>query len=170
MWIIETERLGFRQLRADDLEWVARLMGDPLVMRYYPALRNRNDCEQWIERNRGRYLENGFGSWALIEKSTQLPIGECGLARVELEGQSVVDISYKIFPEHWGAGFASEAVGACLARAADWGIHEILAFISEANTGSRRVLEKNGFEALRTVEVFGQIQQLWQKPVETAQS
>ncbi|MEJ2084896.1 MAG: GNAT family N-acetyltransferase, partial [Acidobacteriota bacterium] len=53
-WILETLRLGLRQMTRDDLEYLAALMSDPEVMRYFPAPLTRDEAGAWIERQMDR--------------------------------------------------------------------------------------------------------------------
>ena len=41
----------------------------------------------WIERNMNRYLENGFGLWAVCLKENGEMIGDCGLTLQNIEGE-----------------------------------------------------------------------------------
>jgi RimJ/RimL family protein N-acetyltransferase len=47
-------------------------------MRYYPAPHDRAGVEQWIERNRQRYRDDGVGLRAMELKQTEEMIGDCG--------------------------------------------------------------------------------------------
>ncbi|WP_347877621.1 GNAT family N-acetyltransferase [Rathayibacter sp. VKM Ac-2762] len=44
-----TARLRFREMTAEDLPDMADLLGDPVVMRYYPAPKDREQAAAWIE-------------------------------------------------------------------------------------------------------------------------
>ncbi len=63
-----------------------------------------------------------------------------------------VEVAYFFHPSTWGQGYASEMVAACM-TVADHTLRlpEVRAFAHPANVGSRRVLEKAGFEELRFV-------------------
>ena len=73
-----TERLVLREMTDDDLQDVADLLGDPEVMRFYPRPKTREEAQLWIDRNRQRYREHGFGLWATVEKSSGGPGGKSG--------------------------------------------------------------------------------------------
>ena len=64
------------------------------------------------------------------------------------------EFGYWLHPEHWSKGFATEAVRLLLqglsnglVRPFAEEIDQIVALVSCSNMGSRRVLEKNGFQA-----------------------
>ncbi len=56
-----TARLRFREMTESDLDNMAALLGDPMVMTYYPAQKSRAEAAEWIARNRRRYVELGYG-------------------------------------------------------------------------------------------------------------
>lgn len=61
-------------------------------------------------------------------------------------------MTYSLAPTAWGRGYASEAADAVLAHAlGPVGLPEVLAEVDEANTGSRRVIEKLGMTPFDTV-------------------
>ena len=61
-------------------------------------------------------------------------------------------MAYFFHPSAWGQGYASEMVAACM-NVADHALQlpEVRAFAHPANAGSRRILEKAGFEVVRFV-------------------
>jgi ribosomal-protein-alanine N-acetyltransferase len=63
-----------------------------------------------------------------------------------------VEVGYFFHPAAWGRGYASELMAACTAIADEvLRVPEITAFAHQENGGSRRVLEKAGFEPVRFV-------------------
>lgn len=73
-----TPRLRFREMTADDLDHMAALLGDPEVMRYYPAPKTRAQAQAWIDWNVRSYAEHGFGLW-VVETHDADFVGDCGL-------------------------------------------------------------------------------------------
>jgi RimJ/RimL family protein N-acetyltransferase len=145
MPILETPRLILRELVAEDVDDLARVLSDSETMRYYPAPCDRGGVEQWIERNRSRYARDGHGLWGVVLKSSGELIGDCGLIRQEVDGESLVEIGYHVRRDHWGHGLAPEAAGACR----DYGfshlkVDRLISLIRPENMPSRRVAEKIG--------------------------
>ena len=66
--MLETERLRLRRFRRDDVDAVFAIIGDDVAMQYYPKTFDRNDAEQWVERNLRRYAEYGHGFCAAMLK------------------------------------------------------------------------------------------------------
>lgn len=65
MNILETTRLRLREFTPEDVDALVQVLSDPETMRYYPAPLDRTGVEQWIERNRQRYQNDGVGLWAM---------------------------------------------------------------------------------------------------------
>lgn len=56
------------------------------------------------------------------------------------------ELGYVFHPDHWGRGYASEAVRALLDAAFEgWGVRRVVARCNPANTASWRLLERVGF-------------------------
>src|SRR5580658_3473406 len=100
MQILETTRIRLREFTAEDANALALVLSDPQTMRYYPAPYDRAGVEQWIERNRQRYRDDGVGLWAMKLKkpqgTTQELIGDCGVIRQQVEGESLYEIGYHL--------------------------------------------------------------------------
>ena len=162
MTILETPRLVLRELAAEDADALARILGDPETMRYYPAPYDRAGVEQWIARNRQRYKDDGVGLWGMVLKSTVLKstpsqsagelIGDCGIIRQEVEGEHLYEIGYHLRRDFWGRGLATEAAIACR----DWAFanlktDRVISLIRPENLASRRVAERNGMKVWKEV-------------------
>ena len=108
-----TARLDFREMTPADLDVMATLLGDPVVMWVYPHPYSREDVLDWIEKTVALYRTRGFGLWLLTLRETGEFVGECGLVPQVVEGRDEVEVGYHIRPEFWGRGLATEAVTAC---------------------------------------------------------
>lgn len=159
-----TERLTFREMLNDDLDDIARLLGDPKVMRYYPRRKTREDAQRWIDWNLHNYAAHGYGLWVIQTRHDGSFVGDCGLTWQEVDGAPVLEIGYHVTPEHQGSGYATEAAKACLDLALgplDAG--HVTTIINPENAPSRRVAEKLGmtfeFETMdgqaRPIVVYG---------------
>src|SRR6202011_2935127 len=69
--VLQTTRLLLREFTPQDADALALVLSDPQTMRYYPAPYDRAGIEQWIERNRQRYHDDGVGLWAMELTKTQ---------------------------------------------------------------------------------------------------
>ena len=84
--VLETDRLRLRELATSDLDFVAEMLGDADVMRYYPKRLDRTASLAWIERQQMRYARDGHGLWLVLERDTGQPIGQVGLVMQEVTG------------------------------------------------------------------------------------
>lgn len=108
MQILETSRLMLREFVVEDADALARVLSDAETMHFYPAAFDRAGVEQWIGRNMSRYTDHGFGLWAMILKSTDEVIGDCGLTLQNVDGIDEMEIGYHVRRDRWGRGFATE--------------------------------------------------------------
>jgi RimJ/RimL family protein N-acetyltransferase len=129
----------------DDLDDMAALLGDPVVMRYYPRTRDRDGARDWITWNQGLYETGGFGMWVVRLSATGEFVGDCGLTPQEIDGVTDVEVGYHVRAELQGHGYATEAAAACHAYARDvLGVKRLIAIIHPDNVPSQRVAEKVG--------------------------
>jgi len=152
MTILETQRLRLREFTVPDADALALILSDPETMRYYPAPYDRAGVEQWIERNRTRYRENGVGLWAMELTETSELIGDCGIVLQQVEGERLYEIGYHLRRDLWGRGFATEAAVDCR----DWGFahlqaERLISLIRTENLPSRRVAERVGMTVWKEV-------------------
>ncbi|MBY0688737.1 GNAT family N-acetyltransferase [Microbacterium marinilacus] len=139
-----TDRLRFRAMRASDLDDVAALLGDPRVMTYYPAPKNRDEAAAWIDANQRRYAADGHGLW-IIETHDGAFVGDCGLTWQRVGGERKLEVGYHVRADLQGRGYATEAAVACrdLAVTATDAV-ELVAIVHPDNAASRRVAERVG--------------------------
>ncbi len=144
-WRFTTERLRARELCEDDLDFVATMLGDPQVMRFYPAVLTRVGAAEWIGRQQSRYDRDGHGLWLIELRATGEPVGQCGVAMQTVNDAREPEVGYLLHHPFWKRGLATEA-----ARAArDWSFaryprHRVVSLIRAENQPSRAVAERNG--------------------------
>lgn len=140
-----TERLTFREMTADDLDDIADLLGDPVVMTYYPRPKTRVEARAWIDRNLGLYREHGFGLWLLESRADGSFVGDCGLTPQIVDGVVEIEIGYHVRRSLQGRGLATEAALAVRGYTRDvLGLGRLVALIDPRNVQSQRVAEKIG--------------------------
>ena len=152
MPVLETHRLVLREFQHEDLDALAAILCDRETMRYYPVSFDRAAVADWIQRNRTRYANDGYGLWAMILKSTRELIGDCGLVLQSVDAVDEIEIGYHVRRDLWNQGYASEAARACR----DYGfanlkVDRLISLIRPENLASRRVAEKNGMTIWKEV-------------------
>ena len=143
---IDTARLRLRPFRSDDAPAVAVLAGRPEIAATtlnIPHPYSRRDAETWIATHPGEVEGGRAWTFAITLRSGEL-VGAIGLHVVPAHRRA--EVGYWIGVEHWGRGFATEALKAVL----DFGfttlkLNRIEAHVFAENAPSRRILEKLGF-------------------------
>lgn len=133
---ITTARLRLRPLCEDDLDWVCTAAGDFEVSKWLVAVAHpytAQDARDFLAMDRSGVL----GTLWVIEAEAA-PTGVISIAK---------NLGYWLSPDHWGQGLMTEAGRAAIAAHFDWSDDaQILSSHFVENHGSRRVLEKLGFE------------------------
>lgn len=147
MWI-ETERLILRKFQLSDLQGLASILANPLVMEFSPTgvLSTQQTLEK-IQSFRTSYDTHGFGKWAILLKTSQELIGYCGIAVEKIDDKDEIEIGYRLTPRYWGMGLATEAAK----RTIRYGLHAfqfpyILGLVERKNIASVKVLQKLGMQ------------------------
>lgn len=150
--VLETERLMLREFEPADTDALLRILGDPVAMQYYPAPFPRAEVDDWIQRNRARYRDAGFGMWAMLLKDSGRLIGDCGCYVRDVLGNMEYELGWHVRRDLWGRGYATEAARHCI-EYAFWKLdaRRIIALIRPENIPSIRVAEKNGMEREKIV-------------------
>ena len=143
--ILETARLALREMSPDDLDFVAAMLADPEVMRYYPKCYSREESLTWIERQLRRYARHGHGLWLAVDKTTGQPVGQVGLLLQQIHGVMEKEVAYLIHRPFQRRGFATEAgLAVCDYAFNVLGRDRVFALIRPENVPSLRVAEKLG--------------------------
>lgn len=146
-WILETSRLQLREMSLADLDFVAEMLADPAVMRFYPKCYARDEAAAWVQRQIARYEQNGYGLWLVSEKTTGEPVGQVGLVQQWIGETAETELGYLVHRRHWRRGFATEAARGCCGYAFDTlGESELISLIRPVNDPSQGVARKVGME------------------------
>lgn len=130
---------------AEHAEGLDRLLNDPQVARALGGPRSRDAILETIDAEARHWREHGFGPWVALDRATGAVIGRGGIRRAQVLGRTEVELFYAVAPVYWGRGIA-RGIGAAalelgLARA---GLPDLVAFTTEGNLASRRVIERLG--------------------------
>ena len=139
--MLETDRLFLREFRISDAKKMWELNSNDEVLKYTgdKPFNSVKSAKKFILEYQD-YKKNGFGRWAVIEKSKNEFIGWCGL---KLNEENHIDIGFRFFKQQWNKGYATEAAQACLNYGFDsLDIKEIVGRADKENKSSIRVLEK----------------------------
>ncbi|GGP60471.1 GNAT family N-acetyltransferase [Saccharothrix coeruleofusca] len=154
---LETERLVLREFAESDLDDVVALLGEPAVMRFIEDGRPV-DRDRVVREVLPKLLGRPTGWWAAHEKASGAFVGWFELSPA---GDGVAELGYRLRPDCWGRGYATEGARALVRKGfQELGVTRVVATTMTVNTGSRRVLEKVGLKHVRTFH------EQWPVPIE----
>ncbi len=146
--VLETERLILKQFTIDDIPEYRLHFENLNVQKYLGGLSllrdNERDAKNWLRNINDRLLKLKLVfTWHITDKQNK------SIGRIDLGGfqnKKAAEISYYIWEENWGRGYAPEAVK----RVVEFGLKNlelarIQAVIHVENTGSQKTIEKAGF-------------------------
>ena len=149
---VETSRLMLRRPVLSDVPRLFEFLGDAEAMRYTHADVSLRQCRRRIAVHEWHRRGNGYAPWTVVTKMDGQIIGWGGLYDDPFEAGWGVEVGYYFHPATWGRGYATELTAACTSIADHvLRLPEVRAFARRENVGSRRVLEKAGFEVVRFV-------------------
>ncbi len=154
--IIATPRLILREFTIRDLDFVATLLGDEEVMRFYPKKYDRAESQEWLDRQLRRYAVDGHGLWLVALAGDQAPVGAVGLAMQTVDGVREPEIGWLIHRPCWRRGYAAEAALAVRGFAfAQLDKHRVISMIRPENLPSQGVARKIGMAPERSTMFHG---------------
>lgn len=148
--ILETPRLILRPFREKDVERFAELMANHDFMRFslgpYTHEQTQGVLQKFLSWNQAG-LPSQF---AVIFRGNNELIGYCGFLHQKVDGRNEIEIGYRLHPDYWNHGFASEAAQVVRDHAfRDLNLPKVISLIHPDNIASRRVAEKNGMKIER---------------------
>lgn len=145
---LETERLILRPLTVDDADEIHYYFSDPAVYEHIPPNPSTSleETREKLEKILKMGQESGYGSLAVIEKSTGKLIGDCGIFPSDVD-ESKIEIAYRFARHTWGKGYAVEAAQAVLRFSFDkYEFGSIISITGPEHAASIRVMEKLGMK------------------------
>lgn len=152
--VLRTSRLLLREWRDSDRGPFAEMNRDPLVMRYFPGLMERPASDAFVDRLQELHQRLGYTLWVVevldSERGTTPFAGFTGLMPPTFDPpfehcEPVAEVGWRLLPQWWGLGLATEGARASLAHGFDVvGLPEILSFTVVNNVPSRAVMERIG--------------------------
>ncbi|OUS00896.1 hypothetical protein A9Q86_09095 [Flavobacteriales bacterium 33_180_T64] len=154
----ETERLQFRLVTKDDFDTWLPIFKEENIAKFLAmeeGLSPVQHCEFWFKKVFHRY-DNGLGGMnALIDKTTNALIGQCGLLIQNVEDEERLEVGYSILPKYWGKGYAQEAAIKCKDFCFEHHLtNNLLSMVHVDNIGSEIVAKKNGMTFEKQVKEF----------------
>ncbi|MTG98986.1 MULTISPECIES: GNAT family N-acetyltransferase [Myroides] len=149
---IETERLVIRQYKESDLADFIRMNQDEHVMEFFLRKMTVEESTAAYHRMQDKIEEQGYAFFAVEEKSSGSFIGFVGLLDItfDVDFAPGVEIGWRMLPEFWGKGYATEAAKACLRFAKETlGLSKVYSFTTTQNIRSSNVMQKIGMRYVK---------------------
>ena len=151
MYLFTSKRLGFRNWNSKDLGAMTLINANEDVMKHFPKTLSSAETEAFIKRMQRLYLEKKYCYFATETLNEKELIGFIGLNLQTFQSDFTpcIDLGWRLHPEHWGKGYATEGAIRCMAYAEDLGIDELYAMAPERNLNSIKVMERIGMKRER---------------------
>lgn len=145
--IVKGQRVSLAVPLREDVHLIWKWYNDRAVRKYLTKPHEvffYEDEMEWYEAiRREKSREKVF---AIIKNDSKTLLGLIGLHSIDFHSRNA-ELGYFLGPEHWGKGYATEAVSLAVTYAFDWlNLRKLYARVFGSNLASIRVLEKNGFE------------------------
>jgi [ribosomal protein S5]-alanine N-acetyltransferase len=143
--VLETSRLILRSFQKEDLGRLAELMANRDFMRFSLGPYTREQTQGVLQKFLSWNQAGLPSQFAVIFRGNNDLIGYCGFLHWHLDGVDEIEIGYRLHPDYWNRGLASEAAQAVRHHAfRDLRLPKVISLIHPDNVPSRRVAEKNG--------------------------
>jgi [ribosomal protein S5]-alanine N-acetyltransferase len=156
-FITETARLKLEELTDRDVDSVFMLTSNEKVMRFFPEILNYEDTQRMVQKILRQYREYGYCFWKVLLKPDEEFIGIAGILHQEIDMEPKTEISYRILPEYWNKGYATEAAMACKKYAeTELNIKNFISLIHPQNEASICVATKLRAKKTRSINFTGE--------------
>ncbi|MDE9798732.1 GNAT family N-acetyltransferase [Staphylococcus delphini] len=147
---IETNRLKLRDWQDEDLQPFQQLNANRQVRQFFPSLLSYQKTALDFEAMKSYLKQHQIGLFAVELKATKEWIGFIGVNYIPqtvdypFKELPFYEIGWRLSPEVWDNGIATEGAEAVLDYVAERGISEVYAMAAKVNHASIRVMEKIG--------------------------
>jgi len=145
---LEGENIYFKSLSINDVQEIHNYASDKDVSCFigWKLMNTLNETQEHIETMLKRESAGTHLYASIALKSTQAIIGTAMIFNFD-QGVNQAEIGYVFHKDHWGKGYGTESV----ALMSDFAfkslkLHKLHASVVDANIGSARILENNGYE------------------------
>ncbi len=125
----------------------AELNAHPVVVESLGSSATRAQSDATVDAINEEMKREHWGLWAIEVVDGSPFIGMVGLHRMRtsLPCAPGVEVAWRLHPDHWGHGYATEGATASLDYGfGEAGLEEIVAFTTTLNTRSQAVMERIG--------------------------
>ena len=168
--LIVTPRLILRPFQPEDLELFVGFFANEGFIRFSSGNFTRERVAEFVDKVIGWDRDGLPSQFVVMIREGETPIGYCGFFHQIVDDKPEIEIGYRLLPEFWNRGYATEAARAVRDEGfSKWKLERLISLIHPDNHASRRVAEKNGmtvekettFKGFPT-QVFVMARQQWQ--------
>ena len=157
---LETERLKLRAIFPSDAAEIFALMSDLKVAEYHELdpFENIEQAHDVIANYTSWFQNDQAVRWGILKRETGELIGTCCFDTFHRKYQSA-NLGYNLRSDHWGNGFATEAVAKitefAFAKGIVGSVNRIQAITVPENVASEKVLARIGFQKEGLMRQYG---------------
>ncbi|MEG1257208.1 GNAT family protein [Clostridium sp.] len=144
---LESERLIYREVNAEDVEDIFKIYSDPQVAKYdwYRPISTKNDALSIINRYGEEFQDKEEITWGVARKSDNKIIGYCCLG--DFDDDSIrSEIGYGFNRDEWNKGYATETIKVLVKFGFEiMELNRIEAQVTLGNDASVKALKKANF-------------------------
>ena len=145
MAILEASRVILRPFRAEDVDLLSELMADQDFMRFSLGVYTREQTQGVLDKILSWNRAGLPSQFAVVIQTGGKLIGYCGFFHQVVDEKNEIEIGYRLHPDYWNKGLATEAAIAVRDHAfRDLKLPRVISLIHPENIASRRVAEKIG--------------------------
>lgn len=151
---LETSALALEPLRGEHAEVLFEPLRDPRVYTWIaePPPRSLERLREHWASLENRLSPDGLEAW--LTWAVRLRQGGPYIGKIDAavdQDNVAINVGYVFFPDFWGQGHATAAVGVVTEHLLSMGVRPLKALVTRGNRASARVLEKNGFVHTRVL-------------------
>ena len=146
--VLTTERLRLRPIQPGDAPAVLAIYSDRVALEYFARdpIDDLEEAAQMVAEGLAFEEDSGARLWAVCLADTDHLIGTFTLFHISQKNRRA-EVGYIFNREHWGKGYASEALKRMIEYCfVELDMGRLEADVDPDNRGSLVLLERNGFE------------------------
>jgi ribosomal-protein-alanine N-acetyltransferase len=154
--VLDSERLLFKKLSNDDIDFIQYYLSDEERTRYLPLGNSysKHEAEDWLKNRVLHWEKNNFGVYLLLNRESEKAIGYCGIEFVM--DSEYVEICYGLTQDSWGKGYALEAALLMIKHGLKTlHLKTIYGAVVPGNSASKNILKKCGMVEDNSFNLYG---------------
>jgi RimJ/RimL family protein N-acetyltransferase len=137
--------LVLRPFQCEDLDLFADLFVNEGFIRFSSGPFSRERVAEFVNKVIGWDRDGLPSQFVVTVRGSRTPIGYCGFFHQQVDDIAEIEIGYRLHPDSWNNGFATEAARAVRDTGfSKWKLDRLISLIHPENAASQRVAKKNG--------------------------